>query len=365
MASSARAAVPVRLPAWARLRHSRSPRERRATAHGTRRGFTRLHSFRTDTNARIRTSRKCPRDRGSRAEFPSRVARAPRLVCGQLARDAPTPAVTPATPEPGACRRRREPCAGIRRPAMRAGSALMRTTSWHAPVAAFALAAVAILASTSRGAGPFSFPHRPHLSAATIAAGGGGGDADCRVCHDYSKGEREPHLAGCEKCHVDGDHLEVKRAAAAPARPAFQHKEHLFDANGAARKDVTCLTCHAPMADGDWIEYSVPTAGLGPRGTASRGGGASGEKTCADCHAAHEPAGGLVKQDERTGDGKACASCHLKDASILPLKYAPGPRTPGERPFSHADHGGAAAECAACHDAIVKSKTIWDNDPSK
>ena len=240
----------------------------------------------------------------------------------------------------------------------------MRGTKWKAPFSLVAFAAAALLATSSRGAGPFSFPHRPHLSAATIAAGGGGSDADCRVCHDYKKGEREPHLTGCDQCHIDSEHLEEKRTAAAFARPAFQHKEHLFDATGAARKDITCLTCHAVRADGDWIEYSVPTAGLGPRGTGGNGGGPFGEKTCADCHAAHEPKGGLVKQDERTGDGKACATCHMKDTSILPLKYANAARTPGERPFAHADHGGGAAECNECHAAVSKSKTIWDYDPS-
>lgn len=232
--------------------------------------------------------------------------------------------------------------------------------------AAVVVAALAAAATTSSAAGPFSFPHRPHLSADTIARAGAGQDADCRVCHDYSRGERDAHLKGCDACHVGREHLELKFAEAAPARPAFQHKEHLFDAKGAPRGDVSCMTCHAMVQDQDWIEFSVPTAGLGPRGRGDRGGGAMGVKTCADCHAAHEPKGGLVDEDERTGDGKACAQCHLGAASILPLRYRPpAERAAGERPFRHADHGGVKGECEACHTTMRASRTIWDHDPSQ
>jgi len=215
-------------------------------------------------------------------------------------------------------------------------------------------------------AGPFSFPHRPHLSAAAIAAGGasGGSDADCRGCHDYRKGERDAHLVGCDKCHVDDKHLEVKRTGAA-TRPAFQHKEHLFAKDGSARKDISCFSCHAMRVDYDFIEFSVPTAGLGPKGVGTKNGGAHGEKTCADCHAAHETTGGLVTQDEKTGDGKACAVCHMKETSILPLAYRGDVRASATKPFAHADHGAASADCAACHDGIKTSRTIWDYDPTK
>jgi hypothetical protein len=223
------------------------------------------------------------------------------------------------------------------------------------------LGVVVWCAATAGGAGPYDFPHRPHLSAAAIA---GGSDADCRVCHDYAKGEREPHLAGCDRCHVDAEHLE-KKLGPASTRPAFQHKEHLFAKDGAARKDVTCFSCHALRADGDWIEYSVPSVGLGPRGTCGRGGGKFGEKTCADCHAAHEPKGGLVTQDEKTGDGKACAVCHLNETSILPLKYRGDPRSAATKPFAHEDHGGPTGDCAACHEGVKTSRTIWDYDPAK
>lgn len=215
-------------------------------------------------------------------------------------------------------------------------------------------------------AGPFSFPHRPHLSAAAIAAGGAGAgsDADCRTCHDYAKGGRDVHLGGCDKCHVDSKHLEVKRTDAS-ARPAFQHKEHLYAKDGSPRGDVSCFTCHAMRVDYDFIEFTVPTAGLGPKGAGKKGGGAHGEKTCADCHAAHETKGGLVAHDEKTGDGKACADCHMRETSILPQKYRGDQRPAATRPFAHADHGGPAADCAACHAEIKSSRTIWDYDPTK
>jgi hypothetical protein len=229
------------------------------------------------------------------------------------------------------------------------------------------LALVAWFAAPPVGAaGPFSFPHRPHLSAAAISACGtpGGSDADCRGCHKYEKSERDAHLVGCDKCHVDDKHLEVKRTGVA-ARPEFQHKEHLFAKDGSARKDITCFTCHAMRVDYDFIEFSVPTAGLGPKGVGGKSGGAHGEKTCADCHAAHETTGGLVKQDEKTGDGKTCAVCHMKQTSILPLKYCGDTRPATIKPFAHADHGAATADCAACHDGIKTSRTIWDYDPAK
>jgi hypothetical protein len=236
-----------------------------------------------------------------------------------------------------------------------------------AAVVVLALGLAAWLAATPlSAAGPFSFPHRPHLSAAAIAAGGaqGGSDADCRVCHDYRKGEREAHLVGCDKCHVDDKHLE-KKTSGAYTPPAFQHKEHLFAKDGSARKDISCFTCHAMRVDYDFIEFSVPSAGLGPKGRGASGGGAHGEKTCADCHAAHEPTGGLVTQDEKTGDGKACAVCHLKETSILPLKYRADPRASASKAFGHADHGDATADCAACHAGIKTSLTICDYDPTK
>jgi hypothetical protein len=221
------------------------------------------------------------------------------------------------------------------------------------------LGVVAWCAAASGGGGPYSFPHKPHLSPAAIA---GQGDTDCRVCHDYAKGNGEPHLQGCDKCHIDAEHLE-KKLGPAPTRPAFQHKEHLFAKDGAARKDVTCFSCHAMRVDGDWIEYAVPTAALGPKGVGGKPGGKSGEKTCADCHAAHEPVGGLVTQDEKTGDAKACAVCHLNEKSILPLQYRGDARSAAQKPFAHKDHGGAAADCAACHAGVKTSKTIWDYDP--
>jgi decaheme cytochrome c component MtrC/MtrF-like protein len=223
-------------------------------------------------------------------------------------------------------------------------------------------AAIAASAIDSQAAGPFSFPHRPHLTAATIAAGGTGSDADCRTCHDYSAAVRESHLSGCEKCHVDkesGKHLEWK-VTGAYERPAFQHKEHLFTKEGAARKDISCFTCHEMRRDADWIEFSVPTAGLGPK---SRD--AKGARTCADCHATHEPKGGVVRQDETTGDGKACAQCHLGNAAIEPLKYRGDVRAAGGRPFEHEDHGAASADCNGCHAPIRQSKTVWDYDPTK
>jgi hypothetical protein len=223
-----------------------------------------------------------------------------------------------------------------------------------------------LAASPVRAVGPFSFPHRPHLSAAAIAACGtaGGSDADCRTCHDYRKGEREAHLVGCDKCHVDDKHLE-KKTSGAYERPAFQHKEHLFEKDGSVKKDITCFTCHAMRVDYDFIDFSVPSTGLGPKGLGGNGGGAHGEKTCADCHAAHEPTGGLVKQDDVTGDGKACALCHLNEKSILPLKYRGDPRPAASKSFVHSDHGGRAGECVTCHAGIKTSLTIWDYDPTK
>jgi len=238
----------------------------------------------------------------------------------------------------------------------------------RAAVALLLLAALACFtASPLVAAGRFSFPHRPHLSPDAIAecAKTGGVDKDCRGCHDYSKPGRDAHLGGCDKCHVDGNHLEVKRAAATATRPEFQHREHLFKRDGSARGEISCFTCHAMTVDYDFIEFSVPRAGLGPMGKGGDGGGAHGEKTCADCHAKHEPIGGLVRQDEITGDGKKCAVCHLKETSILPLKYRGDARPAAVKPFAHKDHGGAGTDCAACHDAIKLSRTIWDYDPTK
>lgn len=254
-----------------------------------------------------------------------------------------------------------------------------RRTTW-AWIAAAAVAAVAVGASVGRagayGSGPYSFPHQPHLSKATVDAalaeaaaldrtgrrpgGGGTADRECRVCHDYSKGP-ESHLEGCMTCHVGGKHLEVALAAAPAGRTPFPHAAHLKD------PAVTCFSCHRVEREMGWIEFSIPEQGLGRRGANGRPGGARGDFTCADCHAAHEPAGGRVAQDDRTGDGKECATCHLGAREILPRSMRPG--GPGalapvtDRPFRHADHGGAAGACDACHAPIRASRTIWDYDP--
>ncbi len=212
------------------------------------------------------------------------------------------------------------------------------------------------------------FPHKPHLSAAAVAAcaTSGGSDTDCRGCHKYEKGARDTHLTGCDECHVDGKHLVVERTKTAPdPRRAFQHEEHLFAKDGSPRRDISCFTCHAMRVADDFIEFTVPNAGLGPRGVGGKGGGSHGEKTCADCHALHETQGGDVPQYAKTGDGKACATCHQTQMSILPLKYRADMRSSAAKSFAHKDHGGAAGDCASCHDGIKSSVTIWDYDPTK
>ncbi len=243
----------------------------------------------------------------------------------------------------------------------------------------FALAGIAfagaLFAATQplRAVGPFSFPHRPHISDAVVEAGlrsaadalaGRAGspvsDAECRVCHDFAKGA-EAHLSGCDPCHVGGKYLQKDVGAATPAggRRPFPHAEHL------KKGDLTCFSCHRMQVEEDWVEFSVPPPSLGPRGVGGRPGGPLGESTCADCHAEHEPQGGKVKQDERTGDGRACATCHLGTTSIVPLAYRPARPAAGTvRPFRHADHGGSAGRCEDCHAELRTSRTIWDYDPS-
>jgi hypothetical protein len=235
----------------------------------------------------------------------------------------------------------------------------MKGTTARIAAAVLGLGVIAWFAVATNAAGPYDFPHRPHLSPTAIA---GTSDKDCRVCHDYAKGAREPHLAGCDQCHIDAEHLE-KKLGPASTRPEFTHKEHLFTKDGVARTDVTCFSCHAMRVDGDWIEYAVPTSALGPKGVGGKPGGKFGEKTCADCHASHEPTGGLVTQDDKTGDGKACAVCHQNETSILPLKYRGDVRSAAAKPFAHKDHGAAASDCASCHGGVKASKSIWDYDP--
>ncbi len=242
---------------------------------------------------------------------------------------------------------------------------------------ATALLFVTVAPAPSTGAGPFSFPHRPHMSAASIEAGlaearaaeqglprpGGGGekDQDCRVCHAFGPaGEgAESHLENCKLCHVDADHLLVQVRPTDAGDKPFPHAAHLEDTS------VTCFTCHRMRVEDEWIEFSVPDGTLGERGREGRNGGKWGEATCADCHAEHQP-GGDLKQDDTTGDGKACSLCHLGATSILPLAAREDGRAPtgdGLRPFRHADHGGAAYDCMLCHVSIPKSQSIWDYDP--
>lgn len=228
--------------------------------------------------------------------------------------------------------------------------------AWAGAAAAAAACAVAALAPVlSRpglaqdrgdyGASVDHFPHGPHLSAASLdAAFSGGSDRECRTCHDYGKGP-DAHLSGCEQCHIGDKHLAVSVAPRRPGAKPFTHAEHLRDPK------TTCFSCHKVVKDRDWIAFSLPAAGLNRRG-------ASGEKSCADCHAKHEPSGGLVKQDDVTGDGLACAQCHLGAKPITP-----SPPSAGRGPFRHEDHGGAGSACETCHAGIAKSETIHDYDP--
>jgi hypothetical protein len=245
---------------------------------------------------------------------------------------------------------------------------------WIAVVGGAALALGLAPSEPSRGAGPFSFPHQPHISDALIEAGlrsasdaaagrpqrGGGGtvDAECRVCHDFTKGD-ETHLVGCDQCHISDAYLQVDVSAAPPrTRRPFPHAAHLESG------ELSCFSCHRTMVEEDWVEYSVPPPSLGPKGRDGRPGGPLGEEMCADCHAEHEPAGGTVEQDDVTGDGKRCGVCHMDAKSILPLAYRSDRPTSEVRPFRHEDHGGAAGTCDTCHGDIRESQTIWDYDPT-
>lgn len=231
------------------------------------------------------------------------------------------------------------------------------------------------------GSSPYSFPHQPHLSKAAIdaalaarpaldrpgaasrraaAAAGGTADRECRVCHDYAKGA-DAHLSGCEACHVDAKHLTVDLAPAPTARRPFPHAEHLKD------PAVTCFDCHRVKREMGWLEFTIPDAGLGALGVGGAPGGRQADFTCTDCHARHEPQGGTVEQDDRTGDGRPCAECHLGAREILPRTLRAGPASgsaAAQRPFLHADHGGAGANCDDCHSAVRASRTIWDHDPT-
>jgi hypothetical protein len=223
------------------------------------------------------------------------------------------------------------------------------------------LAGVLVPAPRSPGSGPFSFPHRPHLKAATLqaaldAAAGRkaapGADADCRVCHDHARGN-EAHLEGCATCHQGEKNLRWARAAAPPAtglRP-FPHRSHLADPT------VTCFSCHRPLVENDWVEFSVPPPGLAASGR-------EGDASCADCHAPHEPARQGVPQYARTGDGKGCAPCHLGAASIVPFGLRPGAPQAAKaaRPFLHADHGGAGSRCEDCHAPVREARSLRGYD---
>lgn len=231
-------------------------------------------------------------------------------------------------------------------------------------------AGVLLPALRSPGSGPFSFPHRPHLRSSTVeaaleAAAGGtaprgkaaGVDADCRACHDYSK-DGETHLEGCATCHQGEKNLKVARAAAPPAtgRRPFPHREHLADPT------VDCFSCHRPLMDNDWVEFSVPPPGLSAEGS-------SKEPSCAACHARHEPASATVPQYAKTGDGKTCAPCHLGAAAIVPFSLRPGEPAggaaggaKGERGFLHADHGGATSRCEDCHAEVRTAASLRGYD---
>jgi len=245
---------------------------------------------------------------------------------------------------------------------------------WIAIVGLAALAAWLVTTEPSRAVGPFSFPHQPHISDSLVEAGlrsasdaargklqrGGGGkvDAECRVCHDFAKGD-EAHLAGCDACHVSDTYLRVEMAEAPQrTRSSFPHAKHLESG------ELTCFSCHRTQVEEDWVEFSVPPPSLGPKGVGGRPGGPLLEETCADCHAEHEPAGGTVEQDDVTGDGKRCGVCHMDAKKIEPLAYRADRPATDVRPFRHEDHGGAVGTCATCHGDIRDSKSIWDYDPT-
>ncbi len=204
-------------------------------------------------------------------------------------------------------------------------------------------------------AGPFVFPHRPHLRAGAAdtametppgrpkpgVAEGGKADADCRVCHDFKKGPAA-HLEGCAECHMGEKNLKVVMGPPASPRRPFPHLEHLAD------PALTCFSCHRPLVENDWVEFTVPPPGL-------EGGAAS----CASCHASHEPRNPKMPSFAKTGDGKDCASCHRGAASIVP----DDPRSKAAvRPFLHEDHGGKASRCEECHAGVAKSRDLRGYD---
>ena len=232
----------------------------------------------------------------------------------------------------------------------------------------------------------YAFPHRPHLSPAVVAAAleaaakpvtwkpgaaAAPKDAECLVCHDYSKGDAaEPHLDACFQCHSDpvskDKFIDFKVRAGERKGTPFPHEAHL------AAEGVTCATCHAAVTSADFVEFTMPVAGLGEPGRDGLPGGPAREHVCADCHLAHGPGpGSIVKQDDRTGDGKDCKACHLDAPVILPQRFRPDePVSPaaGPRPFLHADHivkGNESASCDSCHAPIRKSESVWDYDPGK
>lgn len=252
-------------------------------------------------------------------------------------------------------------------------------------IGAAALCAAAAFAVRSSFAGAYggsiySFPHEPHISPAVVSAAlaesaaalqtgkrtGGGGtvDRECRVCHDYDKGD-DAHLDGCYTlCHVDNKHL-VQQAEPKVAKkgPVFPHKEHLKD------KSITCFSCHGVRKEMGWIEFTNPAGGLGDLGVAGRPGGkgqSAGTWTCNDCHHTHEPKNADIPQFAKTGDGKACSECHLDAEKIEPkkLRGASAAAAPGAT-FRHGDHGGSAGPCLECHAEMKTSKSIWDSDPVK
>ena len=247
---------------------------------------------------------------------------------------------------------------------------------WIVSAGIAALAALLVPSGATEGAGPFSFPHQPHISEAVVTAGlqsasaasrgerqrGGGGkvDAECIVCHDFSAKKADSHLSNCAPCHIGDAYLQVELAEApAPTRSAFPHAKHMESG------DLSCFSCHRTQMDEGWVEFSVPPPSLGPRGTGGRPGGPLGEEMCADCHAEHEPQNDEVPQDGVTGDGKRCATCHTGKTSILPMQYRADQAAAGAvRPFRHVDHGGAKGGCETCHADIENSTSIWDYDPT-
>jgi len=245
---------------------------------------------------------------------------------------------------------------------------------WIVSAGAAAMAAVLVASSgVSEGAGPFSFPHQPHISEAVVTAGleaasaamrgerprrgGGKVDAECIVCHDFSK-DADSHLSNCTPCHIGDAYLRVEVTAAPErARRAFPHAAHIESG------DLSCFSCHRMQVDEGWVEFSVPPPSLGPRGSNGGPGGPLGEEMCADCHEKHDPLNEKVPQYSVTGDGKLCGTCHAGSQTIRPMKYrADQPAAGAVRPFRHVDHGGSDGQCETCHGDVEKSKSIWDYD---